>query len=70
MSDERPAFERKLSLAQTATAVLWSFFGIRKGKDDARDAARLNPIHVVVMGVIGAALFVLLLITIVRIVVH
>jgi hypothetical protein len=68
--EERPAHERPLSLLQTAGAVFWSFFGVRKGRDYARDAARLNPVHVVVMGVIGAALFVLLLITIVRIVVH
>jgi hypothetical protein len=68
--EERPAYERPLSLLQTAGAVFWSFFGVRKGRDYARDAARLNPVHVVVMGVIGAALFVLLLITIVRIVVH
>ena len=64
------AHQRPMSLRETASAVLWSFLGIRKRRDYARDAARLNPVHVIVMGVIGAALFVLILITVVKIVVH
>ena len=68
--DEQPAYERPLSLGKTAQAVFWSFFGVRKGRDYARDAARLNPVAVVLMGIAGAALFVATLIMIVRIVVH
>ena len=67
---EEAAYQRPLSLRETASAVLWSFLGIRKRRDYARDAARLNPVLVIVMGVVGAALFVLILITIVTIVVH
>jgi hypothetical protein len=76
MADETPhrdalaqASQRKASLAQTAGAVFWSFFGVRKGKDHAADVAKLNPVHVIIMGVIGAAIFVGVLITIVRLVV-
>ena len=63
------ATQRKASLAQTAGAVFWSFFGVRKSKDHAADMARLNPVHVVIMGFVGAAVFVGVLITIVSIVV-
>jgi hypothetical protein len=38
--------------------VLWSFFGVRKSKDLERDVSELNPLHVVIVGVIVAALFV------------
>lgn len=56
----------KSTFAQTMKAVLWSFFGVRKQSDYERDAAQLNPVHVIVAGVIGAAIFVLVLILIVR----
>jgi hypothetical protein len=46
--------------------VAWSFLGIRRRADYAKDVAQLNPIHVVVAGVIGAALFVLVLVLLVR----
>ncbi len=60
---------RKASLGQTARAVFWSFFGVRKRKHYESDAAHLNPIHVIVMGVIGAALFIVLLVSIIKFVV-
>ncbi|HRK57218.1 MAG TPA: DUF2970 domain-containing protein [Burkholderiaceae bacterium] len=63
------AVRRKASWGQTARAVLWSFFGVRKRRDHAQDVAQLNPVHVIVMGVIAAALFVALLITVVYLVV-
>ena len=46
---------------QTMRAVAWSFFGVRRSADLERDAQRLNPVHVVVGGVLGAAVFVGLL---------
>ena len=56
--DLRDAVARKGSFAQTLKAVAWSFFGVRKGKDHAQDVAKLNPVHVIVAGLIGAAVFV------------
>jgi hypothetical protein len=47
-------------------AVAWSFFGIRKGSAHEHDIAKLNPLHVVVAGIVAAALFIVLLITLVR----
>jgi hypothetical protein len=61
-----PAHRRKASLAQTARAVAWSFFGVRKRAHYESDSAQLNPVHVIVMGVVGAALFVAALILVVR----
>jgi hypothetical protein len=66
MSPDEPAHRRKASLAQTARAVLWSFFGVRRRADYEADSAQLNPVHVIIMGVIGAAVFVAVLILIVR----
>ena len=64
--DEVPVTARKFSLKQTVLAVTWSFLGIRRRADYAKDVAQLNPIHVVIAGVIGAALFVLALVLLVR----
>jgi hypothetical protein len=60
---------RAASPLQTAKAVLWSFAGIRRKADYEQDSASLNPVHVIIAGVIGAALFVLLLLALVKFVV-
>jgi hypothetical protein len=62
----REAAQRKLSLGQTMRAVAWSFLGIRRGADHRNDMARLNPVHVIVAGVIGAGLFITSLVLLVR----
>jgi hypothetical protein len=49
---------RKASPLRTLLAVVWSFFGVRKSKDLERDVSELNPLHLVVAGVLVAALFV------------
>ena len=48
--------------------MFWSFFGVRKGKDHAADVANLNPVHVIIMGIVGAAVFVGIMLTIVNVV--
>ena len=67
MSDGlREASQRKASFLETMQAVAWSFFGVRKSKDYERDVQRLNPVHLVIAGVIGAALFVVVLVLLVN----
>lgn len=67
MTDElRDATQRKGSFAQTLKAVAWSFFGVRKSSDYAQDVAKINPIHVIVAGVLLAVLFVVGLILLVN----
>jgi hypothetical protein len=63
--DLRAAVRRKASPLRTLQAVAWSFFGVRKGRDLERDAVELNPLHLVVAGVIVAALFVAALVALV-----
>ena len=60
------AVSRKGSFLGTVKAVLWSFFGVRRGKDYAHDVEQLNPVHVIVAGVIGGVLFVLMLVLLVQ----
>jgi len=60
---------RRAGALETFKAVVWSFLGIRKRKAHESDAARLNPVYVIVAGLIAAALFVAILITVVRIVI-
>ncbi len=64
--DLRNAAARKGSFLQTMQAVAWSFFGVRRSADQAQDVAKLNPVHVIIAGVCGAALFVLALVLLVR----
>ncbi|MFN7570881.1 MAG: DUF2970 domain-containing protein [Betaproteobacteria bacterium] len=64
-----PPTPRKASFGQTARAVFWSFFGVRKRADYEADAAQLNPVHVILMGIAGAALFVGVLLAIIKFVV-
>lgn len=47
-------------------AVLWSFFGVRKKSDYESDAQNLNPVHVIIAGLIAAVIFVVTLILIVK----
>ena len=66
-SDEglRGAVSRKGSFWRTLRAVAWSFFGVRKSHDLEQDVSELNPVHVIIAGVIGAVLFVIGLIALV-----
>ena len=42
------------------------FFGVRKSSDYAQDVAKINPVHVIVAGVVAALLFVVGLVLLVR----
>jgi hypothetical protein len=57
---------RKAAFGQTFRAVAWSFLGIRRSKDHEEDVRRLNPLHLVVAALLGAALFVLALVALVH----
>ncbi|BET24694.1 DUF2970 family protein [Limnobacter thiooxidans] len=59
--DIKEAASRKASKAtflQTLSAVLWSFFGVRKGSNHSEDMQKLNPVHVIIVGLLAAAGFV------------
>ena len=65
-SDLKTATERPLSFLQTVKAVAWSFVGLRKRAGYEQDVQKLNPVHVIVVGLLGAAAFVALLTLAVR----
>ncbi len=62
----RDADKRQASFLTTLRAVAASFFGVRGRKAHESDVARLNPIHVVLVGIMLAVVFVLTLVMIVR----
>ena len=67
MNDLNKPEQRKASFWATMKAVFWSFSGIRKRSDYERDSTSLNPVYVVIAGLIGVALFIGVLIVLVRI---
>lgn len=64
MGSESP--RGKGTLMQTIGAVAWSFFGVRRSADYEKDVQRLSPVHVVIAGIAGAALFVAVLVLLVK----
>lgn len=66
---ENPGPPRRAGFLSTVRAVLWSFAGVRKRKDYQQDATSLNPVYVVIAGVLAAIVFVLTIVLVVRFVV-
>lgn len=56
-----------MSFKATMKAVFWSFFGVRKRSAYERDAAHLNPVYVILAGLLGVAIFITVLIVLVKI---
>jgi hypothetical protein len=54
----RQAVQRKGSFIGTLKAVVWSFLGVRRGADYEKDLNQLNPVHLVIAGLLVAALFI------------
>jgi hypothetical protein len=55
----------KSSPLRAFSAVLGAFIGIRKSSARDRDLASLKPVHVIVAGLIAAAVFVVTIVTLV-----
>lgn len=58
VSDELKVHKRKGSIFRTVKAVMWSFVGLRARGDYEKDVAQLNPVHIVIFGLVGVAVFV------------
>jgi hypothetical protein len=61
--DEHP---RKATLGEVLRMVLSAFIGVRRRDDE--DRVHVTPLQIIIIGVMAAALFVLGLITVVRLV--
>ncbi len=57
--DIRKLARRKLNFFQTMKAVAWGMFGVRKGKGHTQDIDTLNPIHLIIAGVLAAIVLVI-----------
>lgn len=53
------------SFFQSIKMIAWAFFGIRKNSDSQEDTAKINPFHVIVVGLVGVVILVVGLITLV-----
>jgi hypothetical protein len=69
MDELKEASRRRMSFVATVKAVMWSFFGVRKKSAYEEDTQKLNPVHVIIAGIIAAVLFVLTLLMLVKMVV-
>lgn len=61
--------QRKGSLLRTIRAVAWSLIGLRKGSEYEKDVEKLNPLHIIVVGLIAVFLLVISLIALVNFIV-
>lgn len=55
---EERLHKRKGSIFRTIKAVMWSFVGLRARGDYEQDVAQLNPVHILVAGLVGVFIFV------------
>ena len=58
--------QRHYSFLQTMRAVAWGMLGIRKGKGHNEDFSRLNPLHLILGGLLATLVFVIVLIAAAR----
>jgi hypothetical protein len=54
------------SFLRSVKLVAWSFLGIRSNREYQEDLAKVNPMHVVGVGIVGALLLVVALVTLVN----
>jgi len=54
------------SLWRTIKAVSWAFLGIRKGSEFRQDLTELKPVHIIIVGIASALIFVLVLVSLVN----
>ncbi|HRW71529.1 MAG TPA: DUF2970 domain-containing protein [Ottowia sp.] len=59
-STDKPSFGRSMRM------VAWGFLGIRKRSEFQQDLGSVNPMHVVLAGLVGALIFIVVLVGIVK----
>ena len=63
---DAPQTSQKSSFVRSMKLVAWSMLGIRSRKGYQDDLARVNPLHVVLVGLVSVLLLVLALIALVH----
>jgi hypothetical protein len=60
---------KRSSFIQSMIAVMWAFLGVRKKSGLQEDVASLSFVHIIIAGVLGALIFMGILLLIVKAVV-
>jgi amino acid transporter len=55
-----------VSFLRTIKLVLWGFLGIRKNSEWQEDAQKTNPLHIILVGLVGVFLLIVGLIVLVN----
>ncbi len=58
----------KTSFLATLGAVFWSFIGLRRHAAYEKDVTSLNPVYVIIAALLGVAIFIAVLLTVVSLV--
>lgn len=66
MAEDQRTPAAKTSFWRSIRLVAWSFMGIRSSSEYQQDLAKVNPVHVVGVGIVGVLLLVVGLITLVN----
>jgi hypothetical protein len=53
-----PMAQRKGSIWRTIKAISWSFVGLRSRDAYEEDIENLNPVHILIVGLVGVMVFV------------
>jgi hypothetical protein len=61
--------KKKSSFLRSMKAVMWAFLGVRKQSGLQEDVASLSFVHIIIAGVVGALIFMAILLLIVKAVV-
>lgn len=61
-----PAPHRRGSLARTVKTMAWSLIGIRKGSEYREDLEKVNPLHLIAVGLVAIFLLVAALVALVH----
>ena len=56
--DVTAVHQHKGSLLRTVKAVLWSFVGLRARSEYEKDVQQLNPVHIIIVALVGVVIFV------------
>jgi hypothetical protein len=62
--------EKPLTLLEMLQSVLAAAFGVQSGKNRSRDFSRGKPSHFILLGVIFTSFFVLVLLSVVKLILH
>ena len=61
--------KKNSSFLQSMKAVMWGFLGVRKKSGLQEDVTSLSFVHIIIAGVVGALIFMVTLLLIVKVVV-